>query len=991
MLTDKPLVKYTITPASDTGDPSDSDYLVKWLASGDTVCVRTKNSIYHGKGLFCAQHCIPKGTLIDHYHGKTMSSGEAHAKFPLNGDTFLLDDFNVVVPHSHIPGRFCNDSVILPADCEGDITYSRFANAAFEQENGTVLVRAVCDIAYDEEIIISYGPLYWRAICFELAGFADLPQRFQRSEKCATDKRTLARWSKKLGFAKLPDYLRLVKVERMKSDPTKREQKLYDHYLLRRKKKGVWRSAKQYALHMEGAEVPDSVCPCEVCQKKERSRNPNKRKRTPKDSGEALDTAPALESSMGSNSGSSSDSDGISGASESSTPSTRTVTLRQYALKTGSAKQADSPQRSRSPPQFVRKSNAHLPASPSRITFDESHTSSPSAPRVTVKSAPPLGIGYRPRKVARKSCGQRPPQSAYGLVMPDKSLGTNTLPRVSTPQALAQEASRTPKSARESSEPSAASPDDISIPDKNPPCFPSAPNKSAPQTPALTAARPRKLNRKATKHQPACSPPPRVPVPERSTLSSPSAPEEFAHQASPPLGTYRKFARKSSGHHPVPRLSPTEITDKSPCSPVQVSPPLSAPCLFNVGRQSIEHRVATPSPSDSDSGHARMASPEAFFAANDPPSSPVTPKVGRKTSGRPPIASPEPFLVPDEPSCTFRNPRVARKASGHAPIASPEPFLVADEPSCSLRNPRVARKSSGHAPMASPEPILVADEPLDTPRNSRVARKSSGHAPMALPEPILVADEPLDTSRNSKVARKSIGHAPTVSLEPFLVPDEPSATPRYPRVVRKFSGHTSLASMEIIGQVVPSLVPDQESGSEASPFSSSSSPPPPCSSSSSPSPTERPVTTKASSSASGTEFDIDNEIDQANIRAALAVAKQARNTKSSDVPAVALAYDPAKDKVLAIRTADASKHAAAKCLDTLAARGSKSGDARADGAACGATIYVLDKTGQLCCQCAFKLALAKVGRVVVLEGGIDAGAAQVLSSLQIAVDETTMT
>ncbi|KAI8589794.1 hypothetical protein BDZ88DRAFT_416636 [Geranomyces variabilis] len=978
MFVDKPLVKYKITLAPDTGDPADRDYLVKWLSTGDTVCVRTKDSIYHGKGLFCAQPYIPEGTLIDHYHGFTMTSAEAHANFPVNNDTFLLEDSNVVVPHSHIPGRFCNDSVVLPAECEGDITYSRSANAIFEQDKGIVVVRALCDIAYGEEIIISYGPLYWRAICFELAGFADLPSRFQRLDKCAADNKTLARWTKRLGFAEMPDHLRLVKVERVKADATKPGySKYFDHYLLRQGEMGVWRSAKQYALHMQGADllVPDSVCACEVCQKKERSRNPNKRKRIQEDSGEAHDTAPLLKSSKASHSDTSSDSDGISAASGSSSPSTRRATSRQYALKTGSAQISDSPPRS--PPEFVRKSSAHLPASSSRITFDGSSLSSPPAPEVTVQPAPPPLNGSRPRKVARKSCAPRPPASAPSIIMPDQPLGSILAPEESAPKALALTAARTPKSVRESGGPSAASPPDIPIPDNGPPysssesaqetpalnsaaraSSPSALRHSVRQAPAPTAPRLRKLVRRSTKHRPAVSPT-RLPIPENSTPGSPSAPKESAQQARPPLGTYRKFALKSGGHHPVKQLSPLTISDEFSCSPIQDSPLLSAPCSLTIGRKSIDHRVASPSPSVPDSEPVCTALIEALLVADDPPSSPVTAKVDR-------------------------NPRVGRKASGHAPIA----------PQLTPRNPRVARKSSGHAPLASPEPILIDDEPLCTFRNLRVARKSSGHEPIASPEPFLIADEPLCAFRNPGVARKSSGHEPIASPEPFLVPDEPPDTPTNPRVVRKASGHAPFRSLKTSKQLEPFLVSDEESRPKTSASSSSSSPPPPCSSSSSPSPIERPLTTEASlpsyALASDTEIDIDAEIDQANIRAALAVAKRARNPGSSELPAAALAFNPAKDTCSCNYTADESKHAAIKCLEAVAARDAQGGERRVDGAACGATIYVIDKFGKLCSQCAFKLALAKVGRVVVIEGGIDASAAQVLNSLQIAVDETTL-
>ncbi|KAJ3164726.1 hypothetical protein HDU88_005162 [Geranomyces variabilis] len=285
MIKDTPLVSYTITPALDTGDPADRDFLVTWLGTGDAVRVRSKDSVFHGKGLFCAQPCIPKGTLIDHYHGYSMTSAEAHAKFPANDDSFSLLSSEVVVPHSHIPGRFCNDSVILPAECDGPITYSCPANATFEQNNGTVVVRALSDIAEGEEIIIAYGMWYWRGTLFERAGFTDAPSRFQCiAPTCERDSSTLKRWLKTLKFSELPDDLRLVKVARYNPDPGKRANGHFDYYLVRRGEMGVWRSAKQYARHMRrpDAEDPDSVCGCEVCQKKERATNA-KRKRTKDD------------------------------------------------------------------------------------------------------------------------------------------------------------------------------------------------------------------------------------------------------------------------------------------------------------------------------------------------------------------------------------------------------------------------------------------------------------------------------------------------------------------------------------------------------------------------------------------------------------------------------------------------------------------------------------------------------------------------------------
>ncbi|KAJ3178010.1 hypothetical protein HDU87_003787 [Geranomyces variabilis] len=340
MIKDKPLVSYSITPALDTGDPADRDYVVTWLDSGDAVRVRSKNSTYHGKGLFCAQPCIPKGTLIDHYHGYTMTSAEAHAKFAANDDSFSLLSSDVVVPHSHIPGRFCNDSVILPVECDGPITYSCSANATFEQNNGIVVVRALSDIAEGEEIVIAYGMWYWRGILFERAGFKDAPSRFQCIEPtCERDGSTLKRWLKTLKFSELPDDLRLVKVARYHPDPTKRENGHFDYYLVRRGEMGVWRSAKQYARHMQrpDPEDPDSLCGCEVCQKKERANNA-KRKRVKDDVVMSLATAQPTGTPLPlelSNllQSESTGSDNLPVASESSSRTNRQNGLLRYGLK----------------------------------------------------------------------------------------------------------------------------------------------------------------------------------------------------------------------------------------------------------------------------------------------------------------------------------------------------------------------------------------------------------------------------------------------------------------------------------------------------------------------------------------------------------------------------------------------------------------------------------------------------------------------------------
>ncbi|KAJ3188587.1 hypothetical protein HDU85_004301 [Gaertneriomyces sp. JEL0708] len=223
---DEPLVEYVMEPIEEDGE-KDTLYTVTWKHTGETLKVRTKNSVYHGKGLFCAQEMIPAGSFIDHYHGITMSSATAHIRHPEIDDSFSVYSSDVIIPHKYIPGRFANDSVKLPENDQDPIIRTQEVNAAFEEiESGTVVIHALRDIHEGEEILISYGDWYWRGVMFERAGFEDAPTRFDvltTPQDFARQKR----WMKVCGWTTMPEDVRIVKVFRKDGRPHP------DYYLLK--------------------------------------------------------------------------------------------------------------------------------------------------------------------------------------------------------------------------------------------------------------------------------------------------------------------------------------------------------------------------------------------------------------------------------------------------------------------------------------------------------------------------------------------------------------------------------------------------------------------------------------------------------------------------------------------------------------------------------------------------------------------------------------
>ncbi|KAI8915457.1 hypothetical protein DFJ77DRAFT_462743 [Powellomyces hirtus] len=288
MSPDTPLVKYDITSLPGT----DKLYEITWLSNSQTVRVRTGDSTFHGKGLFCAQELIPAETNIDHYHGQTMTSREAHLKHASNDDSFSLMTGWVIVPQPHIPGRYINDSVRLPDNDDGEIIYTCPANATFtESSTGTVIVKAIRDIRMDEEVIISYGEWYWRGVLFERSGFEDAPPRFAALRKDdPADQKVKAAWMKKLKWETLPDDIRIVKVERKNSGGSAKH---WDFYLIKKHTMGVWRSAKQYSLHLQNIDdaTLEDPCPCEVCVKKQPGPKANKNKRKRDNDENAVDNS----------------------------------------------------------------------------------------------------------------------------------------------------------------------------------------------------------------------------------------------------------------------------------------------------------------------------------------------------------------------------------------------------------------------------------------------------------------------------------------------------------------------------------------------------------------------------------------------------------------------------------------------------------------------------------------------------------------------------
>ncbi|KAI9101645.1 hypothetical protein DFS34DRAFT_424298 [Phlyctochytrium arcticum] len=259
---DEPLVSYEIKKLN---KDDDRDYIVTWKDTGSRVQVRTQKSRFTGKGLFCAQELITKGTRIDHYHGTTVSCAVAHKLFATNNDSFWLKNSAVVVPHGYIPGRFINDCVELPEHDEGPIVYGARPNAKFVEKDGTVIVQATKTIYVGEEIFLTYGHWYWRCILFERSGFESeaLPNRFEVLDPTdEVDRKKKDRLCAKLGWTSLMDDVRMVKVCRHSGQSGR----VWDYYILKKGFRRAWRSVSQFCVHME-ADALGTKCLCEECHK----------------------------------------------------------------------------------------------------------------------------------------------------------------------------------------------------------------------------------------------------------------------------------------------------------------------------------------------------------------------------------------------------------------------------------------------------------------------------------------------------------------------------------------------------------------------------------------------------------------------------------------------------------------------------------------------------------------------------------------------------
>ncbi|KND04285.1 uncharacterized protein SPPG_00021 [Spizellomyces punctatus DAOM BR117] len=259
---DIPLVTYEIVDLPD----DDKRFKVTWIDTGNVVHLKAQKSKYHGKGLFCDQELIPAGACIDHYHGETMSHLLANNRHTSNDDSFWLKDSNVIVPHSYIPGRYINDSVILSSDDQAPIIRNEPCNVEFKEKNGIVVVTALRDILQDEELLVSYGDWYWRGHLFERNGFEDAPNRFQVLEKA--DEAVKRRWLNTLGWQDIPEEFRMVKVERFQKQS---RHSVFDYYVLRKGFHGIFRSAKMLALHLR-CEQNSEPCTCETCKRNKRKK-----------------------------------------------------------------------------------------------------------------------------------------------------------------------------------------------------------------------------------------------------------------------------------------------------------------------------------------------------------------------------------------------------------------------------------------------------------------------------------------------------------------------------------------------------------------------------------------------------------------------------------------------------------------------------------------------------------------------------------------------
>ncbi|TPX69606.1 hypothetical protein SpCBS45565_g02356 [Spizellomyces sp. 'palustris'] len=259
---DIPLVTYEIEDLPN----NDKRFKVTWIGSGIVVHLQAQKSKYHGKGLFCDQEVIPAGACIDHYHGETMSHSQANNRHTSNDDSFWLKDSNVIVPHSYIPGRYINDSVVLSSDDQAPIIRKEPCNVEFKEKDGIVVVTALRDIRQDEELLVSYGDWYWRGHLFERNGFEDAPNRFQVLEKA--DETNKRRWLKTVGWRDIPEEFRMVKVERFQKQS---RSKVFDYYVLRKGFHGIFRSAKMLALHLR-CEQNGEPCTCETCKRNKRKK-----------------------------------------------------------------------------------------------------------------------------------------------------------------------------------------------------------------------------------------------------------------------------------------------------------------------------------------------------------------------------------------------------------------------------------------------------------------------------------------------------------------------------------------------------------------------------------------------------------------------------------------------------------------------------------------------------------------------------------------------
>lgn len=133
--------------------------MIKPTVKKKDLFVKTSQLPKSGKGLF-TRKLIPKGSLIVEYRGLVTTWKEAKHEDGDNGYIYYITRNRVIDarPYKSYLARYANDARGLTR------VKSLQNNAAYDEKDGRVFIKALKDIPAGSEILVGYGKEYWAAI-----------------------------------------------------------------------------------------------------------------------------------------------------------------------------------------------------------------------------------------------------------------------------------------------------------------------------------------------------------------------------------------------------------------------------------------------------------------------------------------------------------------------------------------------------------------------------------------------------------------------------------------------------------------------------------------------------------------------------------------------------------------------------------------------------------------------------------------------------------